>query len=259
LTLCHLGRYGAALAQAEAGVASMRRCQPGYLDRAELRLAQCWSHLGQWARVAAILAACEPDADSSLPARLAHARLSWAYAQQAGLDRSAARAAHAKLLALWSEFFASDERARPDLALPLRIELADSDDPEAALAQIDAAREQAQRIGHLGTVQAAHIRAAAIAAVHDPVRACGEALAALALHAQGRSHSFLLPAELWLHAGRALLAAQDPKAVDVLARGRDWVHATAQNEVPESFRDSFLHRNPANRELLALAARMRVG
>jgi DNA-binding SARP family transcriptional activator len=255
LSLCHLGRYGSALAQAEAGVESMRRYQPGNLDRAELRLAQCWWHLGQWARVGTILSAREPDADSSLPARLAHARLAVAYAQEAGADRGAAQAARAQLFALWDEFFAADERTRPDLALPLRIELADPDDPEAALAQIEAARAQAQRIGHLGTVQAAHIRAAALATLHDPARARREARAALALADRGRNNTCLLPAELWLHAGRALLAAADPQATTVLAQGCDWVRTTAQEHVPEPFRDAFLHRNPANRELLELAAR----
>ena len=256
LTLCHLGRYGAALAQAEGGVQVIRCYQPGNLDRAELRLAQCWWHLGQWARVAAILSAREPDAQASLSARLQHARLAWACAKDGGSDRRTATAASRKLLALWDEYFATDERSRPDLALPLRIELADSGgDPLAALAQIDAARAQAQRIGHLGTVQAAHIRAAAVAAASDPARACREAMAALALAARGVGNTVLLPGELWLHAGRGLLAAGDPKGLEVLAQGREWVRRTAQDEVPEPFRDSFVHRNPVNRELLALAAR----
>ena len=67
----------------------------------------------------------------------------------------------------------------------------------------------------------------------------------------------MLPAELWLHCGRALAAAGDAAhAGEVLARGRAWLHATAREHVPEPFRDSFLHRNPVNRELLALAARL---
>jgi DNA-binding SARP family transcriptional activator len=256
LALCHLGRYGRALAQAEGGVESMRRQQPGYLDRAELRLAQCWWHLGQWARVAAILSARQPDAQSSLSVRVTHGRLAWAYALGGGAGRhTAAVVARERLVALCEEFFASDARGRPDLALPLRIELADAGDANAALAQIDAARVQAQRIGHLGTVQAAHIRAAAVAAAHDPARARREALAALALAERGIGNTVLLPAELWLHAGRALLAAADPQAAQVLKQGRDWVHRTAQNEVPEPFRDGFLTRNPVNRDLLALAAR----
>ncbi len=97
LTLCHLGRYGTALAQAEGGVDVISRYQPGHLARAELRLAQCWWHLGQWARVGAILSARKPDAQASLSARLQHARLAWAYAKDSGSDARAASAAHRTL------------------------------------------------------------------------------------------------------------------------------------------------------------------
>jgi hypothetical protein len=72
----------------------------------------------------------------------------------------------------------------------------------------------------------------------------------------GISNAVLLPAELRLHAGRALLAADDPRGLAVLAQGRDWVLRTARDEVPEPVRDSFLHRTPVNRELLAVAARL---
>lgn len=63
-----------------------------------------------------------------------------------------------------------------------------------------------------------------------------------------------LPGELWLHAGRALAAAGDARAREVIESGRRWVHETAATQVPEPYRDSFLHRNPVNDELLALAA-----
>jgi hypothetical protein len=124
---------------------------------------------------------------------------------------------------------------------------------------LDAARAAAERIGHRGTVLAAHIRAAAIAVDLDPQRARREALAALELAAQGRHNTVLLPAELWLHAARALQAAGDAAAAQrVLQEGLGWLHHTAHEQVPESFRESFLHRNPVNRALLALASRLAV-
>jgi hypothetical protein len=74
--------------------------------------------------------------------------------------------------------------------------------------------------------------------------------------ADERQTSALLPAELWLNCGRALAAAGDAAhATEVLARDHDWLHSTAAEQVPEPFRDGFLHRNPVNRELLALASR----
>ena len=255
LSLCHLGRYGDALAQAEQAVQSMRQYQPGHVDHALLRLATCWWHLGQWSRVAQLLAAVTPGAKASVSVRVQHARLSDEIARTgvAGAAGAAARAAARQVLR--AELAAIGTVDRPDLRLPLQIALTDDDEPEPALRQLDALRAEAERIGHLGAALAARIRAAGVAASVDPCRARREALAALAL-ADERQTTALLPAELWLNCGRALAAAGDTAhAAEVLARGHDWLHTTAAAQVPESFRDSFLHRNPVNRELLALASR----
>jgi hypothetical protein len=62
--------------------------------------------------------------------------------------------------------------------------------------------------------------------------------------------------ERWRNAVLAFEAAGAGADARAAARsGRDWVHQTAEAHVPAEFRDSFLHRNPVNRELLALAAR----
>jgi hypothetical protein len=63
-------------------------------------------------------------------------------------------------------------------------------------------------------------------------------------------------AEVWLVAARAL-ADEDPDAQRrLIGQAARWVTETAQQRVPAEFRDSFLHRNPVNRELLALASRL---
>ncbi|MEO8154464.1 MAG: AAA family ATPase [Rhizobacter sp.] len=252
LSLCHLGRYGDALVQAEQAVQSMRQYQPGHVDHALLRLATCWWHLGQWSRLTQLLAAVTLDEKASVSVRVQHARLSDEVAR-AGTAGAAARAAARQ--ALRNELAAIGTVDRPDLRLPLQIALAADDEPEPALRQLDALRAEAERIGHMGAALAVRIRAAGAAASVDPRRARREALAALAL-ANERQSSALLPAELWLNCGRALAAAGDAAhAAEVLARGHAWLHTTAAEQVPESFRDSFLHRNPVNRELLALASR----
>ena len=92
---------------------------------------------------------------------------------------------------------------RPDLRLPLLIELATDLEPAAALRQFDLVRAEAAQLGHEGSVLAATVRAAAGAARFDPARARREALAALAL-ARVRQTTALLPAELWLHCAQAL-------------------------------------------------------
>ncbi len=256
LTLCHLGRYREALAHAEQSIESMQRSQPGFVPRAALRLAHCWWHLGQWARVAGILAAQVPDASASLSERVGHGRLAWACARESGVGREAAAAARERLQAALSELRALPGGTRADLALPLRIELADALDPEAALHDLEAIRREAERIGHGGTVLAARIRAASVAADHEPARARREALAALDLAARGLHNTVLLPGELWLHCSHALAAAGDrDQARRVLQQGVVWLEQTASEHVPELFREGFLHRNPVNRELLALAAR----
>jgi hypothetical protein len=107
----------------------------------------------------------------------------------------------------------------------------------------------------MGTVLAAHVHAAGIAADFAPGRALHHADAALQLAEHAQS-TFLLPAEHWLHCARALLAAREQgRAAELLDAGQEWIHRTARENVPEPFRDSFLHRNPVNRELLLLASR----
>ncbi len=252
LCLCHLGRYGDALAQAEQAVQATRQYQPGHVDHALLRLGACWWHLGQWSRLSQLLAAVTLDERSSVSVRVQHARLS---DKLAGSGMSSSAGGAVARHAMQDELAALDAMDRPDLRLPLQIDLAAHADPEAALGQLDTLRSEGERVGHLGTVLATRIRAAGVAASVDPTRARREAVAALAL-ASERQTTVLLPAELWLQCGRALVAAGDTThAAEVLSRGREWLRATAAAKVPEPFRDSFLQRNPVNRELLALASR----
>ena len=60
-----------------------------------------------------------------------------------------------------------------------------------------------------------------------------------------------------LYLAQALqLAAAGDVARRVAQHGAAWVQRTARDAMPPEFRASFLHRNPVNRELLALAARI---
>jgi tetratricopeptide (TPR) repeat protein len=254
LVLCHLGRYGDALSRGEQCVAATQRSVPSQLLRARLRLAQCWWHLGQWARLAQVLGAAVPADDSDLLAVVMHARLRVAYARahpKAGADGAAAASV---LRAMLERLTAEGER--PDLCHALRIELVVGTPPADALRELAAVALDARRIGHLGTARAAHLRAAAVAATVDAEQARREASSALALADAGCYDTLTLPGELWLHAGSALAAAGDTQAPEVIERGRRWVHDTAAHHVPEPYRDGFLHRNPVNRELLAQAARL---
>jgi DNA-binding SARP family transcriptional activator/tetratricopeptide (TPR) repeat protein len=252
LCLCHLGQYSAALQQAELGLASVRQHQPGYENHALLRLATCWWHLGQWARMPQLLDAARLDEGLSLTTRTVHALLSWRYACAIeGGAAAAVASARARLLKLLDDI--GDDQ-RPDLRLPVQIELAAFDEPSEALATLERVRAEAEHIGYGGILLAAHIRTAAAAASVDLERGRRAAQAALHL-AASRQTTVLLPAELWLHCGRALLAAGDhAHGAEVLAQGQHWLRTTVRQHVPEPFRDSFLHRNPVNRALLAMTA-----
>ena len=109
----------------------------------------------------------------------------------------------------------------------------------------------------LGVALAGHVRAAACAlAQAAPRRAWPHVEAALHLAGDRQPDSFYLP-ELWLVAAQvhqALGRGQD--ASNACQHGLRWVHQVADQHMPEGFRDSFLHRNPINRELQALAAKL---
>ena len=231
----------------------MQRHQIGRLNDARLRLASCWWHLGQWSRLAQVLGTVVLDAQTLPAIRSGHARLHWHCARAVTAGSADTAAARQRLKAALA---AMVDGERPDLQLPLLIELTADQAPADAMRQLDAVCTEATRLGHQGSVLAARVRSAAVVAPVDPVRARRDALAALAL-AERHQTTALLPAELWLHSARALEAAGErARAREVAATGRQWVEATAAEHVPKAFRDSFRHRNPINRDLLALAARV---
>ena len=108
-----------------------------------------------------------------------------------------------------------------------------------------------------GVALSGHVRAAACAlALGAPSRAWPHVEAALHLAKTYLPDSFYLP-EMWLVAGQVLSAlGRVADAQRVVADGLAWVKHVHDNHVPGEFRDSFRQRNPVNRELFALAARL---
>lgn len=109
-----------------------------------------------------------------------------------------------------------------------------------------------------GVALAGHVRAAACALAQGaPARAFPHVDAALHLAKRYLPDTFYL-AELWLVSAQVLEAlGRDAAARGTLADGLAWVKGVHDTQVPPQFRASFLERNPVNRELLALNARMR--
>ena len=89
-------------------------------------------------------------------------------------------------------------------------------------------------------------------ALHRHEQAASAAHDLVGLLQQGYVPDFVYTPEAWLVAGKALLAASEPAAAqDAMAAGQRWVRTLALPQVPAPFIDSFLHRNPVNRELLS--------
>ena len=257
MVLGHLGRYEEALDHAELAIETTQARRSAHLELAQLRLAACWWHLGQWTRLKQTLALL-PDPAQAIPTvRVGQARLGWSYVQAHGLGgavrQQALKTLHEALAAL------ADVR-RPDLRLPLLLDLAGTAEDADPADALNAARQvagQAAALGYRNVALAAHLRAAELATPWDPRQARREALAALELHRQSVRTTALLPAATWLLPAQALAAAGDrAHAADVAAEGRAWLQDTVSRHVAAPWRAGFLEHNPVNRDLLALASRL---
>jgi hypothetical protein len=98
---------------------------------------------------------------------------------------------------------------------------------------------------------------------------CAQAAQRAGLHVQAADHARealtrlrdtaptnLYRGDVWLAAAEALQATAPDERAAAIREAQAWIEATAQRRVPEAYRDSFLRRNPANRDLLALATRL---
>jgi hypothetical protein len=95
----------------------------------------------------------------------------------------------------------------------------------------------------------------------EALRRCGRLDEACALarecvaHFDGRPPFVLYAPEYWAIAARAFEAVEENLAANAArARGVAWILGTGLPNVPAPFRDSYLHRNPVNRYLLAAGA-----
>ncbi len=258
LNLAHVqtlaGRYADALASLERAEALP------VVPRVtiELRRASIYALLGQPARARPLLEraleAATDDMQRLLPA-LGLARVLHAQQLQAGaLGPSALVPRVQELVALASRTLRSTSpvpmRARHQL---VEAEVATGDTRLAAVEGALALLAGSEALGILLTARARRTQAllelgeveAAVGAADDQCALGDEALPEL-----------MSPAEPALIAARAYAAVGNgERAGRLLRAAAGWLHHTAAAQVPAEFRDSFLHRVPAHREVLALAAR----
>jgi tetratricopeptide (TPR) repeat protein len=145
------------------------------------------------------------------------------------------------------------EGNRPDLLHRILLLRVLAVPPLQALAITEQVIEEARTMGHQGTVMAAWARRAGCLWRHDPALALAAAQRALEMAKTVDSWNLYRP-ELWLNAAHAMRASgQEKQAHEQLVLARDWImNCVSSGQVPESFVDSFLHRNPINREILSL-------
>jgi tetratricopeptide (TPR) repeat protein len=245
-----LGRFDEALPLFESALAAFRAGGSSFWWSATAhRLALAYIHLGQPARAARLLGS-EPEAQAPRHrAMWAVVRGELARLSAGGRSKVAERHVRQALDLLGSD----TEDGAFRIATLFATAIVSPDEGEAMATSLAAWANARERFG---TALAAHVRAAACALEQ---RAAGRALphveAALRLAPDYVADSHYR-AELWLIAYRVFDSLK--RAGDAgrhLREGCAWVQDIARDHVPAEFRDSFLNRNPVNRELLTLATR----
>ena len=242
-----LGRYAEALPLFEESLAHFRSAGSRFwVAAAAHRLAIAWMHLGQFARAQRLLAEEPGDPAPRSQAMWAACRAELARLQGGKTAEAQRQIRFAmELLEAWPE----DGAYRIVMLFATAILASEEAEPLATgLAAWASARER-----H-GMALAAHVRAAAVAlAIGEWRRALPHVEAALRLAPDFEMDS-MYRGELWLVAHRGYAASgDDALARRVLDEGVGSVRNVAQAHVPPEFRESFLGRNPVNRELLRLA------
>jgi len=240
-----LGHYSEALDCAEHAEGILRASNPARVPVVWLHRAHCWLDLGQQARAQqALQAAGEGD---RLPRHFEARRLLLLARVQRALGQECGTRLHQAALA-------TPPNGWPEVRMLVDIDTALTLPPAEAAAQLQTVLEHALSLGLRGAALSAMLHQASRLAA-DPAQgraAAAAARAALAL-AAAVEPALLSRAEVWLHVARGLRAGGED-AAPAIAAGQLWLRSTAALQVPEPFREAFLQRNPAHRELLALAA-----
>jgi DNA-binding SARP family transcriptional activator len=247
VTLAHrlrdVGRYGRALTLLDEALAGYAAHGASHSDfaLAEQRLVVLHQQLGQPARALHLLAAERPG----VPPGVAMIRL----AHRAELEAQRGRDG-LTLMREALQIIPNADDIFHRIATLFATRLVPADEGEAMAANL--ALWATTRERH-GVALAGHVRAAACAlALGAPARALPHVEAARRLATRYLPDSFYLP-ELWLVSAQTFATlGREPAARRAAAEGQAWVREVHDAHVPAEFRDSFLHRNAVNRELMML-------
>jgi len=240
-----VGRYAEALGMLEEALAGYERLGGSDSDKAlvEQRLVVLFQQLGQPARAAPLLAAERVG----VPRGVAMIRL----AHRAELEHQLGRDG-LSLMREALQIIPNPDDIYHRICSLFATRLVPPEEGEGMATSLAVWASTRERYG---VALAGHVRAAACAlSLGAPARAAPHAEAALHLARSYQPDSFYL-GEAWLVAAKALQElGRDAEARCATSDGAAWVRALHDAHVPAEFQDSFLHRNPVNRELLARAA-----
>jgi DNA-binding SARP family transcriptional activator len=244
LALRGLGEYRKAIRVFEDAQASIAQHMPAWLPGVQNMVAVLWMQLGQWARAKQAIDAAL-DGSANLPRYRARALLLMAEVMRE-LNLTQAHSLQKDIAGLTqdhSPLVLHQSGLSRSLTLP-------ADEGYVLACRL---RDQGLALQMPNHVLEAEVRCAITAARagrHDLAAShAREALRRL----RDTSPTTLYRGEVWLGAAQAMQVTAPQERAQVLQTASQWVRDTANHRVPEEFRDSFLHRNPFNRDLLALA------
>ena len=240
-----LGRYREALqAFAHAEQQFLAGGAPMWIAVNANHLAFTFIQLGQLSRAGKLL-----SPDDGLPVSTRARRLT----MLARAEQAAGRPGETRLRAALELLGAAGSAT---LRLGAQLDLARELTPSAGLALSRQVGAEAGRLNLLALAQSACIREVdCLLRADKAVQAAARAQSML-VDLRERHPTDLYLAEAWWFAFRALDAVPgcEAQAREALLQGVAWINETARN-VPDEFRDSFLHRNPINRAILTTATR----
>jgi len=242
------GHFGTALSTLEELLPHFEAMEaPFWVHAVRTTQARLWQHLGQHARALQALQGLQSDS-AGVPAWMQAGQLWIRLEVEQWLGLPVAAGPSQQALALLD----GDANRRTGNAIRgLRFA-----PPSAVLQQAAALADSARSLELFGALAALQMqRARAALALQQHGEAASAAHALVGLLREGYVPDFAYTPEAWLLAAQALRAAGEAKAAHAaLSAGQHWVRTQALPEVPAPFIDSFLHRNPVNRELLALVS-----
>jgi DNA-binding SARP family transcriptional activator len=246
LVLRDLGRLGESIDWLGRSIERGRMHMPGWVANFYAHRAQTWLHLGQFAQAQRDLRAA---ATISAPP-LARSRCDLVRALMLSMRGLDAKAALVSAQANLGPGARALMRHRLELARCVMLEPAEA---LATAGEVLDAATVAQRPGVVAAARARMCQAALKLGHTSEAARHARHLAALDTHTGSDD---LYRGEIWLSAVRALLPVDPAQAHALLQAAVQWVRERAAHDVPEVFRDGFLHRNPVNRELLELGSRL---